>query len=53
LTICWALIAILVANLTREKHPTVVICCAAMTATQLLALALSRRSQTAEAPAEL
>jgi len=51
LTICWALIAILVANLTREKHPTVVICCAAMTATQLLALALSKRSQAAEAPA--
>jgi hypothetical protein len=53
LTICWALVAILVANLTHESHPPVVICCGVMTATQLLALALSKRSQTAEALAGL
>ena len=43
LTVCWALIAILVANLTREYHAEVVITCALMTAAQIGALVLSRR----------
>lgn len=43
LTVCWALIAILVANLTREYHPEVAITCALMAAAQLFSLAISRR----------
>lgn len=47
LAVCWALVAILVANLTREYHPEVVIMCALMTAAQIGVLLLSRRRQAA------
>jgi hypothetical protein len=53
LTICWALVAILVANITRENHPAVAICCAALTGAQLLALVLSKRGRAAEVHAAL
>lgn len=43
LIVCWALIAILIANLTREYHPEVVVACGVMTAVDLGALVLSRR----------
>ena len=42
LTICWALVAILTANLTREYHPQVVLSCALMAAVQIGVLLLSR-----------
>ena len=42
-TVCWAPVAILVANLTREYHPEVVTACGVMTAVDLGALVLSRR----------
>lgn len=43
LTVCWALVGILVANLTREYHPQVVFVCAAMTLFELAVLRVSRR----------
>lgn len=42
LTVCWALVAILVANLTREYHPEVVLTCGLMTAVDLGAFVMSR-----------
>lgn len=43
LTVCWALVGILVANLTRSYHPEIVLTCAVVTGAELLVLALSRR----------
>lgn len=42
LTICWALVAILVANLTREHHLEVVLSCAMMAVVQIGVLLLAR-----------
>lgn len=44
LTVCWALIGILIASLTREYHPEVVVACATMTVLQLVVLKSARRS---------
>jgi hypothetical protein len=43
LTVCWALVGILVANLTRTYHVEVVLTCGVVTAAQLSILVLSRR----------
>lgn len=47
LTICWALVAILVANVTREHNPEVVFVCGVMTAVQIGVLLFSHARQHA------
>ena len=42
ITVCWGLIAILIANVTRECHPDVAAVCGVMTVAEFAALVSAR-----------